>query len=245
VLARAGVILFPAIDILDGRAVRLTQGRFEDPTVYAEDPVAAAQRWVSQGAGALHVVDLDGAREGEPVNLDRVRAIVERVGVPVQVGGGLRTKDAVARALDTGAQRVVVGTAAHRDPEFLAAILAAHGEGVAVAVDVREGRVSAAGWTESTERSAADALAALSREGVRTVVYTDVDRDGMLSGPDVDNLTAVLERWPGRLVYSGGVGALAHLRDLAGLPLYGVIVGKALYEERFTLIEAREALAPA
>src|SRR5205085_971760 len=150
-LAHAGVILHPAIDILDGRAVRLVQGRFEDPTVYDDDPLAAAHSWVSQGARALHVIDLDGAP--------------------------------------------------------------------------------------------ADALARLARDGVRTVVYTDVDRDGMLSGPDADGLASVLEAWSGRLVYSGGIGALGHLRALAALPLYGVIVGKALYEERFTLVEGQEALA--
>jgi phosphoribosylformimino-5-aminoimidazole carboxamide ribotide isomerase len=236
------VILHPAIDILEGRAVRLVQGRFEEVTVY-DEPLAAAHSWVSHGARALHVVDLDGAREGEPVNLHHVRSIVRTVDIPVQVGGGLRTEDAVARALEAGVDRVVVGTAAHRDPEFLAAILSAHGERVAVAVDVRDGRVSAAGWTESIDETPADALARLSRDGVRTVVYTDVDRDGLMSGPDVDGLAAVLESWSGRLIYSGGIGSLAHLRALGALPLYGVIVGKALYEERFTLVEGQEALA--
>jgi phosphoribosylformimino-5-aminoimidazole carboxamide ribotide isomerase len=237
------VILYPAIDILDGLAVRLVQGRFEEPTVYAKDPIATAHAWVAAGARALHVVDLDGAREGEPVNLRHVEAIAETVGVPVQVGGGLRDPEAVARTLAAGVDRVVVGTAAHRDPAFLASILAAHGEAVAVAVDVREGRVSAAGWTEATSETPRDALARLSAEGVRTVVYTDVDRDGMLSGPDVEGLADVLEAWSGRLVYSGGVGALGHLSALAELPLDGVIVGKALYEERFTIVEAQEALA--
>jgi phosphoribosylformimino-5-aminoimidazole carboxamide ribotide isomerase len=237
------VILYPAIDILDGRAVRLVQGRFEDPTVYGDDPLATAHAWVSRGARALHVVDLDGAREGEPVNLRHVEAISETVHVPVQVGGGLRSPEAVARTLAAGAERVVVGTAAHRDPAFLASILDAHGEAVAVAVDVREGRVSAAGWTEQEAETPRDALARLSAAGVRTVVYTDVDRDGMLSGPDVDGVAQVLEAWPGRLVYSGGIGALSHLEALARLPLDGVIVGKALYEERFTVVEAQAALA--
>ena len=237
------MILYPAIDILEGQAVRLAQGQFEDPTVYAEDPMVAAHEWVSQGAQALHVVDLDGARAGEPVNVHQVRAIIDTVEVPVQVGGGLRTADAVAEVLEAGATRAVVGTAAHRDAEFLEDVLAAHGESVAVAVDVRDGRVSAAGWTESTEQTPDAVLRGLAAQGVRTVIYTDVDRDGMLSGPDVDVLTGVFEQWSGRMLYSGGIGSLAHLEALTVLPLDGVIVGKALYEERFTIVEAQEALA--
>ena len=237
------MILYPAIDILEGRAVRLAQGQFEDPTVYAEDPMVAAHEWVSQGAQALHVVDLDGALAGEPVNVHQVRAIIDTVEVPVQVGGGLRTADAVAEVLEAGATRAVVGTAAHRDAEFLEDVLAAHGESVAVAVDVRDGRVSAAGWTESTEQTPDAVLRGLAAQGVRTVIYTDVDRDGMLSGPDVDVLTGVFEQWSGRMLYSGGIGSLAHLEALTVLPLDGVIVGKALYEERFTIVEAQEALA--
>ena len=235
--------LYPAIDILDGRAVRLVQGQFEDPTVYADDPMRAAHDWVSQGAQALHVVDLDGARVGEPVNVHHVQAIIDTVEVPVQVGGGLRTADPVAEILAAGAARVVVGTAAHRDAEFLDDVLTAQGERVAVAVDVRDGLVSAAGWTESTEQTPDAVLRSLAAQGVRTVVYTDVDRDGMLSGPDVDALTGLLEQWPGRILYSGGIGSLAHLEALAPLPLDGVIVGTALYEERFTIVEAQEALA--
>jgi phosphoribosylformimino-5-aminoimidazole carboxamide ribotide isomerase len=207
--------------------------------------MAAAHAWVSQGARALHVVDLDGARAGAPVNVHQVRAILDTVEVPVQVGGGLRSADAVAEVLEAGATRAVVGTAAHRDPEFLDAVLDAHGDRVAVAVDVRGGEVSAAGWTESTDHAPDAVLRSLAAQGVRTVVYTDVDRDGMLSGPDVDALAAVLEAWSGRMVYSGGIGSLAHLEALSGLPLDGVIVGKALYEERFTIVEAQEALAGA
>lgn len=237
------MILYPAIDVLGGRAVRLAQGRYEDPTVYNEDPLAAAHAWVSQGARALHLVDLDGAKAGAPVNLHHVRAIVDTVGVPVQVGGGLRGADAVADVLQAGAARVVLGTAAHRDPALLDAVLAAHGEQVAVAVDVRDGRVSAEGWTESTEQGPEQVLAKLSAQGVRTVVYTDVDRDGMLSGPDVNVLARLLDAWPGRMVYSGGIGTLAHLEALTGLPLDGVIVGKALYERNFTIVEAQEALS--
>lgn len=237
------MILYAAIDVLGGRAVRLEQGRFEEPTVYGDEPLAAAHEWVSQGARALHVIDLDGARAGRPVNLEHVRAIVETVEVSVQVGGGLRDAEGVAQALAAGASRVVLGTAAYRDPALLDALVAEHGERIAVAVDVRGGEVTAAGWTESTGRAPEAVLADLHARGVATVVYTDVDRDGMLSGPDVEGLARRLEAWGGRLVYSGGVGELAHLQALAALPLEGVIVGKALYERRFSLVDGLRALA--
>ena len=242
--ARASVILYPAIDILGGRAVRLAQGRFEDPTVYDEDPLAAAHAWVSQGARALHVVDLDGAKAGAPVNLHHVRAIVDTVGVPVQVGGGLRGADAVADVLQAGAARVVLGTAAHRDPALLDAVLAAHGEQVAVAVDVRDGRVSAEGWTESTEQGPGAGAREAERPGRthRRLHRRGPRRHALRAGRRTCS-PGLLDAWPGRMVYSGGIGTLAHLEALTGLPLDGVIVGKALYERNFTIVEAQEALS--
>jgi phosphoribosylformimino-5-aminoimidazole carboxamide ribotide isomerase len=239
------VILLPAIDILDGRAVRLTRGDFDAPTVYRDDPVAAARAWVEEGARSLHVVDLDGARTGHPVNLEALERIAGELGVPVQCGGGLRSREAIDAALAAGAKRVVVGTAAYRDPDLLDAVLAAHGDAVAVAVDVRGGRVSVAGWTEDAGEAPEAVLTRLGALGVRTFVYTDVDRDGVLSGPDVDSLRGLLSGVDGDFVYSGGVGSLDHLRGLAGLPLAGVIVGKALYEGRFSVREAQEAVGEA
>jgi phosphoribosylformimino-5-aminoimidazole carboxamide ribotide isomerase len=236
------VILYPAIDILDGRAVRLTQGDFDARTVYRDDPVEAARTWVDGGARRLHVVDLDGARTGRPVNLGALERIAGELGVPVQCGGGLRSREAIDAALAAGAARVVVGTAAYRDTALLDAALAAHGDAVAVAVDVRGGRVSVAGWTEDAGEAPAGVLERLGGRGVRTFVYTDVDRDGMLAGPDVAAVERLAAAAPGRLVYSGGIGALAHLEALAGLPLDGVIVGKALYEGRFTVAEGQRAL---
>jgi len=240
------VRLYPAIDILDGRAVRLVQGRFEDRTVYHDDPLDAARAWVQAGAQALHVVDLDGARGGAPVNLGHVERIAAACEVPVQLGGGLRTGAAVAAALGAGADRIVIGTAAYRDPAMLDAALAAHGaQRVAVAVDVRGGRVSAAGWTERTELTAGEVIARLATQGVRTVIYTDVDRDGMLAGPDLGEVRAIAAAVEGDLVYSGGIGGVEDLAGLAGVgaPLTGVIVGKALYEGRFTVAEGNAALA--
>ncbi|MBA2764582.1 MAG: 1-(5-phosphoribosyl)-5-[(5-phosphoribosylamino)methylideneamino]imidazole-4-carboxamide isomerase [Thermoleophilaceae bacterium] len=241
------MILLPAIDIRGGRAVRLRQGDFDAETVYADDPLAAALAWVESGAEALHVVDLDGARDGAPANLDHLARIAEAVGVPIQYGGGLRTRDAIDDAIAAGAERVVLGTVALRDPELLALAVADHGPRIVVGVDARGGAVSVAGWTETTGQSPEDVVARLDDAGVETFVYTDVDRDGMLDGPDLDGLLRVAEATSGRVISSGGVGRLDDLRALAGLGienLYGVISGKALYEGRFTVREAREALAP-
>jgi phosphoribosylformimino-5-aminoimidazole carboxamide ribotide isomerase len=237
------VILYPAVDILDGQAVRLVQGDFAARTVYDDDPLDAALAWVEAGARALHVVDLDGARAGAPRNLDAVRRICAQAGVPVQVGGGLRAAAHVDAALEAGAARVVVGTAAYEDSPMLADVLASHGERIAVAVDVRDRRVSAAGWTRDTGLEPLAAIAELQARGVRALVYTNVDRDGMLAGPDPGEARRVAEAVDGTLVWSGGIGELAHLEALARLPLAGVIVGKALYEGRFTVAQAHAALA--
>jgi phosphoribosylformimino-5-aminoimidazole carboxamide ribotide isomerase len=240
------VDLYPAIDIRDGRAVRLRQGRFEEQTVYADDPLEAARAWVDAGARRLHVVDLDGARTGRPVALAQLERIAGQVGVPVQCGGGLRDLEAISAALQAGATRVVLGTAAHRDPHLLAAALDRHGEQVAVAVDVRGGRVATEAWTQTGERDARTAVAALADRGVGTIVYTDADRDGMLEGADLDQVRAVAAAaGDAGFVYSGGIGALSELEALSREAVEGVIVGKALYERRFTVAQAQAAVGEA
>jgi phosphoribosylformimino-5-aminoimidazole carboxamide ribotide isomerase len=239
------VILLPAIDIRDGRAVRLEKGDFARETVYVDDPLDAARAWVEQGARMLHVVDLDGAREGEPQNLDHLRRITSELTVPVQYGGGLRSLPAVREALAAGASRVVVGTAAYRDMEFLDAIVGMWGVRIAVAIDVRGGNVSVSGWTQTTQMPARDVIQRLQGRGVKQFVYTNVDRDGMLEGPDLDEVRAVSETIRGRFLYSGGIASLDDLRALCGLRLVnlaGVISGKALYEKRFTVAEGNEVL---
>jgi phosphoribosylformimino-5-aminoimidazole carboxamide ribotide isomerase len=239
------VILYPAIDILDGKAVRLVQGRFEDATTYHDDPLEAARSWVEAGARFLHVVDLDGARAGQPRSLEHLRRIVKAAGVPVQYGGGLRTLAAVREALRAGAERAVVGTAAFRDVDFLDDTLAAFGPHVVVSVDVRDGLISTAGWTQTTKMPAVAAIRRLGDRGVRSFVYTDVNRDGRLEGPDLEAVAEVAEAVRGRFIYSGGIGAVEHLRALAELRqvnLGGVIVGKALYERRFTVAEGQAGL---
>jgi phosphoribosylformimino-5-aminoimidazole carboxamide ribotide isomerase len=239
------VILLPAIDIRDGRAVRLEKGDFARETVYVDDPLDAARTWAEEGARQLHVVDLDGAREGEPANLDHLRRITSELSVPVQYGGGLRSLVAVRQALAAGAARVVVGTAAYSDLEFLDSILETWGVRVCVAIDVRGGNVSVSGWTQTTQMPAPDVIERLQGRGVKQFVYTNVDRDGMLEGPDLDEVREVAGCIRGRFVYSGGIASLDDLRGLKELRLVnlaGVISGKALYEKRFTVAEGNAVL---
>lgn len=239
------MILLPAIDIIDGKAVRLLRGDFSQQTDYDSDPLDAATRWVEAGARALHVVDLDGARSGVPANVRHVERIASTCGVPVQVGGGLRSLESVRALAESGAARVILGTAAFRDPIFLEEAVASYGERVVVSIDARAGRVAAAGWTEDTDLTVEDALIDLQRRGVGSFVYSDIERDGMLRGPDLDGARAFAARLEGSFVYSGGIGELADLRALAELQepkLSGVIVGKAIYEQRFTVGEAQALL---
>lgn len=239
--------LYPAIDILDGKAVRLLQGRFEDQTIYHDDPLEAARSWQAAGARRLHVVDLDGAKTGIPAALGHLERIVGETGMPVQYGGGLRTAPAVSDALAAGAERAVIGTAVFRDEAFLDEVLEAHGPRIAIAVDVRGGMISTAGWTETTTLPAIEALDRLAERGARSFVYTSVDRDGVLEGIDLDEVSRVAQAVRGTFIYSGGIGRLDDLRGLAELQeanLEGVIVGKALYEGRFTVAEAEGVLSP-
>lgn len=239
------MILLPAVDIQEGKAVRLAGGDFERQTVYDADPLQAARRWVRDGARMLHVVDLDGARSGSPVNLEHVRRIVAGVDVPVQVGGGLRSPAAVRDVLDAGAARAVLGTAALRDIDFLDQALADHGDRIVVSVDARKGLLATAGWTEQTEVPAESAIEALGHRGASRFVYSSIERDGMLSGPDLDEVVRIAQAVRGSFIYSGGVSSLDDLRGLSGLRqvnLAGVIVGTALYEQRFGVADAQAAL---
>jgi phosphoribosylformimino-5-aminoimidazole carboxamide ribotide isomerase len=239
------MILLPAVDIRGGKAVRLRQGRFDEETVYAADPLDAARSFVAAGARFLHVVDLDGARTGDPVNLDHVGRIAGELGVPVQFGGGLRSLAAVRRALVAGAERVVLGTAAYTDPDLLDEALATWDARILVAVDVRGGRVSVAGWTKETQARGEDVIRRMQQRGATRFVYTNVDRDGMLDGPDLEEVGRVSQAVRGRFLYSGGIGSLADLRALRSLRLLnlaGVISGKALYEGRFGVREGQAAL---
>ena len=239
------MILYPAIDIRGGQAVRLLQGDYERETAYDADPVDAASRWAAEGAEFLHVVDLDGAKAGEPKNLEAVRRIAAAVGCPIQVGGGLRDPESVSAVLQAGAERVVIGTAALRDPQFLDACVDAHGERVVVSVDTRDGKVSLAGWTETSDLEAPAAVAPVSDRGVRRFLCTAIEVDGTMEGPAVDQLNQIAAATSGEVIASGGVGTLTHLEDLArdGAPnIEGAIVGRALYEKQFNVAEGIAAL---
>ncbi len=239
------MILLPAIDILGGNAVRLAKGDFDAQTVYDADPLHAARRWVATGARALHVVDLDGARAGAPANLDHVARITAELDIPVQVGGGLRTLQDVERAVAAGATRVVLGTAALNNVDLLDDAVARYGDRLVVSVDARDGRIATSGWTEQTDIPVESAIQRLTDRGVRRFVYSSIERDGMLDGPDLDAVQRVADAVRGSFIYSGGVSSLTDLRALASLRqvnLSGVIVGKALYEGRFTLAEGQQVL---
>lgn len=244
---QAGLTLWPAIDIRDGRAVRLLQGDYDRETSYDADPADAARRWIEGGAEALHVVDLDGARSGEPVNLEIVGRIAA-LGVPLQLGGGLRDRETVEAAFAAGARRAVLGTAAQRDPDLLAELAELYGERIVASVDARGANVAVEGWERETGTRVADAIERLGASGVSTFVYTPVEVDGTLEGPGLDGLGPILDacaRTGARLIYSGGVGTLADLialRELRAGSLSGVIVGRALYEQRFGIGEAIAAL---
>jgi phosphoribosylformimino-5-aminoimidazole carboxamide ribotide isomerase len=241
------VILYPAIDIRGGRAVRLIQGDFARETQFDADPLDAAERWLEQGARALHVVDLDGSRAGEPQALDHVARIADAAGdVPVQVGGGLRSAESVQAALDAGASRALLGTAALEDPALLEALVAEAPDRIVAAADARGGHVAVEGWERESSASADGLIRELADRGVRRFLYTPVEVDGTLEGPEVAGLRdAAFAAGDGELLYSGGVGSLGDLRELAALELpalAGVIVGRALYEGRFTVAAGQEAL---
>jgi phosphoribosylformimino-5-aminoimidazole carboxamide ribotide isomerase len=239
------VILYPAIDIRDGHAVRLLQGDYERETVYDADPADAARRWADEGAEFLHVVDLDGAKAGEPRNLDAVKRIAEAVECPIQVGGGLREMAAIDAVLAAGARRVVIGTAALRDPRFLAEALEKHGDHIVVSVDARNGKVALQGWTEASEQSVVDAVTELTSRGVPRFLCTAIEVDGTMEGPATEELERIAAATNAQVIASGGVGDLSHLKALARIDapnLEGAIVGRALYERRFTVSEAITAL---
>jgi phosphoribosylformimino-5-aminoimidazole carboxamide ribotide isomerase len=231
--------VFPAIDILGGKAVRLRQGLYDQVTVYNEDPVEQARIWAAGGAEWLHVVDLDGARDGVPANIDVIRKVVRAVGVPVQTGGGIRSMDTLDRLYDAGVTRTVLGTSLVTDPGFVEAAAHKHA-GVVAGVDARDGKVAIEGWRQGTEYGVMELIDELARLGIQRVVYTDISRDGMQSGVNVAAYRSLAREAPMTVIASGGVTGLEDVRALAsiGRRIEGVIVGVALYEGRFTLPEA-------
>lgn len=243
------MIVYPAIDLLGGRCVRLRQGDYARATAFDADPLDAAARWEAQGAEWLHLVDLDGARDGRPAHLAVLRQVAAATGLPIQFGGGLRTLADIAAALAAGAARVILGTAALADPALLTTSLARWGERIAVAVDARAGRVAVDGWRTTTAEDAADFARRLAHQGVRTLIYTDVERDGTLVGGNTAALARLHEVAPEvAWIVAGGVGTLEDVRRLAAAGAAGVVLGRALYEGALALpaalVAARDAPSP-
>lgn len=241
--------LYPAIDLRDGAAVRLVQGDFERSTVFNEDPVAQAQAFAQEGATNLHVVDLDGALQGNPMHAPIIAQLAAAFPGTVQLGGGLRDQPAVETAIATGVDRVVVGTAVIEDEEFLRWATGRLGDRLVVALDARDGRVATHGWTQVSERTAVEVATELARTGVRHLLYTDIGRDGTLGGPNLEALRRLSNAAPPlTILASGGISSLDDLVALAQLRLpniRGVIVGRALYEGRFSVADAIATLAAA
>jgi phosphoribosylformimino-5-aminoimidazole carboxamide ribotide isomerase len=238
------VIVVPAVDLREGRCVRLRQGRADQETVFSEDPVAMARHWAALGAGRLHVVDLDGAFAGAPRQVDLVARIVQAVApVPVEVGGGLRDRPAVERVLAAGARWAVIGTRAAVDPAFLAAVCRAHPDRIIVAVDAHGRRVAIRGWTDTSDETTATLGARARDAGAAALLYTDVSRDGTGLGPNVEETAALAAATGAPVLASGGVGGLDDLLRLAGVPgVVGTVVGRALYTGALDLPEALAAL---
>ena len=234
--------VIPAIDLRGGRCVRLVQGDYDREIVFSDNPVSIARNWAEQGAPRLHVVDLDGAREGRPVNANVVQTIIEAVDLPVQVAGGVRDHDAVDTWLAAGADRVVLGTAAVRDREFAAEAARRHGERIVVSIDARDGVVATEGWREGTGEQAEALLLRLAALGVRRFVCTDIARDGTLTSPNFEAVEALVKASPAAIIAAGGVAEVAHLVRLAQLGVEGAIVGLALYDGRVKLPEALAAV---
>jgi phosphoribosylformimino-5-aminoimidazole carboxamide ribotide isomerase len=233
--------IYPAIDIKGGRCVRLTQGRADAETVYSEDPAAVAAEFKAAGAEWVHVVDLDGAFSGEPKNLGIVERIVAH-GMKVQLGGGMRTRVSVDRAIALGVTRVVIGTRAAESESFVADLVAAYGAGIAVGIDAKNGQVTVKGWVDTTDASAVGLATRMAALGVATLIHTDVGTDGMLTGPNIQAQEAMLRAVPSNVIASGGVGSNEDIHRLVAAQrnhpnLEGVIVGKAIYEGRVKLAE--------
>lgn|SRR5699024_326328 len=224
------MILFPAIDILDGKCVRLIQGDYNQEKIYSDSPVDMAQDWVDQGAEFIHIVDLDGAKTGERVNHTVIKQIAQNLNIPVQVGGGIRSMDTVRNLLDNGVSRVIIGTAAIQNPEFLKEAVSTYGGKIAVSLDARNGFIATDGWTDTSEVKAIDLVKDLEQVGVQTIIYTDIAKDGMLQGPNFEELEAMNTATHVNVIASGGVSTVDDVKALRQMDMYGAIVGKALYD---------------
>ena len=234
------MLIFPAIDLFEGKAVRLLKGEYDRMTVYNDDPLSVARDFAAQGATCLHLVDLEGAKSGTTPNIDTIRRLAVETELFTEVGGGIRSMDTVRTYLEAGVDRVILGTAAVKDESFLKEAVAAYGERIAVGVDIRDGKVAIHGWTETSGIDAMEFMARLEEIGVRTVICTDISRDGAMAGTNHDLYRQLSERFSLQIIASGGVSSMEDVRELAARNLYGAIIGKAYYTGAISLKEAIE-----
>lgn len=224
------MIILPAIDIKNGQCVRLQQGVKDAETVYFKDPVEVAKRFESQGAQYLHMVDLDGAFEGTPKNLEVVKRIAEALTIPIELGGGIRTMDIAKMYIDAGISRIIIGTQAIKDFSFIEKLISRYDDKVCVSIDAKDGMVCTEGWVESSDMEALELASRLEKIGLSTLVYTDISKDGMMTGPNFDMLAVLSQSLNMDIIASGGIASTDHLDRLAAMDLYGAITGKAIYE---------------
>ena len=234
------MLIFPAIDLYEKKAVRLYKGDYAQMTVYSNDPLAVAKDFEKAGATCLHLVDLEGAKTGETPNLDVIASIVKNTHLFTEVGGGIRNMETVRRYLDAGVSRVILGTAAVKDPDFLKEALSTYGEKVAVGIDLRDGKIAIKGWTETAEVDTEDFLLSLQNMGLTTVICTDIAKDGAMQGANHALYQTLSEKFSLQIVASGGVSSLNDVKRLAAMDLYGAIIGKAYYTGAVNLAEAIE-----
>ena len=232
------MIIYPAIDIKDGRCVRLVQGKFNDVTVYSDNPVEMAVKFEQLGAEYLHVVDLDGARLGEPQNIAAISEMAVKVGIPLQLGGGIRSIEMIEIILCKGIQRVILGTSAVRDPELVKKAVKAFGSSLAIAIDAKDGMVAIEGWAKTSEFTAIGFAKKMEELGAKTIIYTDISRDGMLTGPNLRAMEDMVKAVGTDVIASGGVTSIKDIRNLKEIGVSGAIVGKALYTGDIDLKEA-------
>lgn len=235
------MIIFPAIDILNGQCVRLIQGDYNQEKIYSNSPIDMAKKWEAKGAEFIHIVDLDGAKTGDSINKKVILDIAKTVNIPVQVGGGIRSLDIISTYLENGVNRVIIGTAAINDPVFLKAAVEKYGDKIAVSLDARNGYVATDGWTDTSDVAALDLVKQLEDIGVKTIVYTDIAKDGMLQGPNLQEQQTINEATSMNVIASGGVTTKEDVENLQALNMYGTIIGKALYDGKLdfeSLVEA-------
>lgn len=235
------MIIYPAIDIKNGKCVRLVQGRFDDVTVYSENPVETALEWEKIGARYLHVIDLDGAKSGQLRNMDIAAEMAGRIGIPIQMGGGIRTIEAIELALDKGIKRVILGTSAVNDPELVKKTVKKFQNSIAIAIDARDKMVAVCGWARTSDFTAVEFAKRMEALGAKTIIYTDISRDGTLAGPNVLAMEEMVNAVSVEVIASGGVKSLQDIRDLKETGVSGIIIGKALYTGDIRLDEAIKA----